>query len=235
MPTDNKKTQPKKEYGTVDEATQESGVSERTIRRWMAAGKLHMIHDSTGHVRVDLDDVRARAKLRSDSPLRYQVNRQQEQINDLQQQVAMLSQQIDEVRSLPERIMTLLEQMHASPDAPEAPLLIREIAGLLTRARGGRKRSATTPLEKRGLPAGTLRLVEFARLHQANLWDIKKLYGNGQIALEVKQRAEGAKRNLQEWWITPEQHHRLADYWQEHGITYEACPGCQKGATIQAS
>jgi excisionase family DNA binding protein len=231
MPID-KKLQPKKEYGTVDEATQESGVSERTIRRWIAAGKLHVIHDNTGHVRVDLDDVRAHAKLRSDSPLRFQMHRQQEQINDLQQQVAALSQQIDAIRSLDERIMQALESAQGGGDTSSP--FIHEIAQMLTRARGGRIRHATTSLEKRGLPVGTLRLVDFAKRHHANLWEIKKLYWAGEIGLEVKDRGEAAKRNQQEWWITPAQHHRLADYWQAHGIAYEACPQCQ-GATREAS
>jgi excisionase family DNA binding protein len=232
MPTH--KAEGSKSYVTVNDAIEESGVSERTLRRWIADGKVHTVRDRTGHLRIDYDDVQAHARLRSDSPLRFQVHQLLARIEQLEQEVARLSQQIEEVRDLDARILQTLGDAQSAEDTPGASLLISEVAKLFTRARGGRAKQAPSPVEKRGLPTGTLRLKHFAELHRANLWEIKKLYWSGQIALEVKRRAKGAKRNQQEWWITPDQHRRLADYWREHGITYDACPQCQ-GATIQAS
>ena len=81
-------------------------------------------------------------------------------------------------------------------------------------------------LAKRGLPPGTIRLVDFATHHHINIHDLKRYYYEGKIQLTAYQREVQAKRNKQEWWITPEQHQQVSVYWQQQEMPYVACPLC---------
>ncbi len=142
MPTH--KAEGSKSYVTVNDAIEESGVSERTLRRWIADGKVHTVRDRTGHLRIDYDDVQAHARLRSDSPLRFQVHQLLARIEQLEQEVARLSQQIEEVR----------DAVLVRPDRPGGKA-----------AREGRQAQSTGMVDYTGPTPPPGRLLERARHH----------------------------------------------------------------------
>jgi hypothetical protein len=84
-------------------------------------------------------------------------------------------------------------------------------------------------IAKRNLPVGTLRLVDFVKVHQIDsIHAPKKGYSEGAFALTVHQRVGTVKRNHQEWWITQEQHQPVIAYCRQHALPYVACPQYQK-------
>jgi len=215
-------------YITVQDAVERLGVVERTIRRWMEKGKLHAIHDTSGFVRLDLAEIEKilQSKPPTIPSVHQQIEMQLERIEALEsdneaqaQKVSVLQQQMDSML----RLLANLQGMENGQSIEHHLVL----ADLLTQL-GQRhpKKTLNDPLGKRGLPPGTIRLVDFAKSHQVNLWDLKKLHGSGEIALEIYHREVEAVRNQQEWWVVPGQHQQIADYCQQHGIAYTPCQQC---------
>ncbi len=235
----------RKHYGTVQDAVELLNVSERTVRRMIKAGRLHTIRDATNHLWIDLDDIEKEqaARPRSASPLRHQVQLllaqveelkahqgpQERRMLDIECQVEALQQRVEACEQLLFRGLQTVSKREVEGETDETPGA--QISRLLSRLRrSGVQRPS--PLDKRGLPPGTLRLVRFAQLHQVKIEDIKHLFWAGKIELAVYHRE--AQRNKQEWWITPEQHEQLTAYWQQHAIPYVTCPQCAHEDHLEA-
>ena len=216
-------------YVTIEEAAAEAGVAERTIQRWKKAGKIHVIRDRLRHIRVSLEDVMACRHEASESPLRAQVQQLQTQTATLLQRVARLEEDLEEQsrqQNLGEQLVQALTSRQEEADAKGAWSLL---ATLVEASHHSRASAGGLPamLAKRGLPLdGTRRLSDFATAHTVSIHEIKKLYETGAIELTVYQRPGEHKRNKQEWWISLSQQQSLIAYWQQHGISYTACPHC---------
>ena len=223
-------------YVTIEEAAAEAGVAERTVQRWKKAGKIHVIRDRLGHVRVSLEDVMACRHEASESPLRAQVQQLQTQIATLLQRVARLEEGLEEQsrqQNLGEQLVQALTSRQGEADAKGAWSLL---ATLVEANHHSRAKALGLPamLAKRGLPLdGTRRLSDFAKDHQASIHEIKKLYEAGSIALLVYQRPGEQKRNKREWWISRPQQAGLIAYWEQHGVSYTTCPQCPHTATAK--
>jgi predicted site-specific integrase-resolvase len=221
-------------YLTINEILEEYPISERTLRRWTKDGTLPVIHDRKGHVKIALQDVEKAMENRqvSPGPLRQQVWALLARVERLEQQHQNLKQQMEELRrqddAHQQQILTLLTNAEEQGVAGEQTS-IQNLAQLLAGFRHLRKtvNREEEMLKKRGLPPDTLRLVDFAKAHQATVWAIKQLFKAGEIQLEIYQRTIEAKRNQQEWWITLDQHRELANYWRIHGIPFAACQQCE--------
>jgi hypothetical protein len=240
-----KEPQKGKRYVTVREALDMYDIPERTLRRWIKPSEkkgqkkdplVGTLSNSRGQVRIDLDDLERAMSLRhmSASPLRKQVQELQACYEQLEQEVAHLKQQVKEMAALDqEQILQVLtsasvqENQNGAEAVPSQ--LLQQISQMLAKLpRKGPTRSKVSGAKKRGYSEDTIHLVDFVKLHKANLWDIKQLYRDGKIALAVYQRESEAKRNKREWWITPDQHLQLVRYWQQHEIPYHACPQCEQ-------
>jgi excisionase family DNA binding protein len=235
-----------KRYTSVQGAVEEIGVSERTVRRWIGEGHLRTIHDDTGHVRIDMDDVEEKARQqRTPHPLRQQVQSllsqveelkahqetEQRRLSGIEHQMEGLQQRLEACEQILSRVLMAASKAETEGEAGEvlSPGSWDQIPHLLSRLRPPRSatsRPRPSPLDKRGLPSGTLRLVHFAQVHQVKVDEIKHLYWASKIELAVHHRETQAQRNKQEWWITPEQHERLTAYWRQHAIAYVTCPLC---------
>ncbi len=156
----------------------------------------------------------------------------QARVGHLEQQVSRLRAEIEDQRGSSEQLLQALaaQQVPGENDAHTSSLLLQQITQALTDVRRLRTRAGSGGdediLKKRGLPPGTIRLVDFVKLHQVNLWDLKQLHWGRTITLEVYLREVQARRNKQEWWVTPEQHTALANYWHMHQLPFTACPVC---------
>jgi excisionase family DNA binding protein len=213
-------------YVTIEEAAIEAGVAERTVWRWIKAGEIDTLRRPR-HVRVSLDDVLARSPIPSESPLRSQVKRLQEETDALIQQVTALQRQVNELRNqhnLGEQLVQAITNAQGKGAVADA---LNQLAQLVE---SSRSRSSSgglaAQLAKRGLPSNLLRLNDFAQNHAVPTHVIKKLYEEHKVDLVVYQRPGEPKRNQREWWISQEQCQRLIDYCQQHGIPYTACPQC---------
>ncbi len=225
-------------YVTIEEAAAEAGVAERTIWRWKQAGKVHVIRDRLGHVRISLEDVLACRHDPSESPLRSQVLHLQAQVAALSERVAQLEEGLQaslQQQAIGEQLAQALKNVQAEGDITSvwSQLAVMLEGSLRSQSSGGLR----AQLAKRGLPLdGTCRLSDFAQAHQASIHEIKKLYQAGAIELTVYQRPGEHKRNKQEWWISLPQQQGLIAYWQQHAISYTACLSCpHEGSQISLS
>jgi hypothetical protein len=199
-----------KRYVTVAHVLEMLAVSERTIRRWMAGDppRLHWIEDASGRKYIDLDDVE---RIQAKKPeivqrlLPERMERIEAAVQALQREVELLKEQAA-------HLLARSESWSPGADHP------RRVRGS-SASQGG--------AEARGYPPGTVRLVDFARQHQISLGEIKELHWlRGGTVVSVHERAN-AQRNGREWWITPDQHRTLIEYYQQQGKPHEACDLCR--------
>jgi excisionase family DNA binding protein len=211
-------------YITVQDAVERLGVVERTVRRWIEKKKLHAIHDASGFVRLDLDAVERIAQERHTvvPSSRQQVEMLLERVERLESENEAQEQKYDHLQRLIEGVFRVLAGEPIT-DEHGQPLSLSDSHLAYLRPVGRNKQE---PLERRGLPAGTMRLVNFAQLHQVKLSDLKRLHMLHELNLTIYQRDAGAIRNKQEWWISPEQHQQVATYCQQHSIPYMPCSQC---------
>jgi DNA-binding transcriptional MerR regulator len=236
-----KEQQPGKRYVTVREALDMYDIPERTIRRWIKptrkAGRIEeplvkTLKNSRGQVRLDLDDLEREMTLRKmpASPLRQQVRDLQDRVEDLEHELAGLKEQMKEIAEQ-EHLFQALAHTSTQEHEGEAPALLQQISQMLTRMPRSRMGNTESAPERRGYTPDTIRLVNFAEDHGVKLSEIKNLYYTGQVSLTVHPRPD-AQRNKQEWWVSPEQHHQVIDFWREHAIPHkedeEKCALCRQ-------
>ncbi len=226
-------------YVTVRDVLEMYDISERTLRRWTLGKETRKVLKTTtdikGHLRMELAEVERVMANRNvpPNPLYQQVQTVQARIEQLEHQVSHLQQQVEDQRASSEQLLQALaaQQIPGENDAHTSSLLLQQITQALTDVRRLRTRAGSGGdediLKKRGLPPGTIRLVDFVKLHQVKLWDLKQLHWARTITLEVYLREGQARRNKQEWWVTPEQHTALANYWHEHQLPFAACSVCE--------
>lgn len=202
-------------YVTVQDAVERIGVAERTLRRWIEETdekkkKFHRIlRDPSGFVRLDLEEVEQLVQARGGvvPSVHQQIEYLLEHIEALEREQAVQAQQYQE-------LLNTMEHLQQTMMTQTQPIPFRYSG------------SQSSPAERRGLPTGTLRLVDFVQTHSCTLSEVKKLHEHQQIEVTAYQREGPAVRNKQEWWITPAQHHVLADYYEEHHLPFTPCPHC---------
>ncbi len=228
-------------YVTVQDAVERLGVAERTLRRWIEETDdhkkkfRHIMRDASGFVRLDLEEVEqiAQARGRVVPSLHHQIELLRERVEALESDQAVQAQQYQELLMTVNHLeasMTIQMQVFAQmlPTGDNGQSMDHPLAltHLLTHLSRHHPKKLGEPEARRGFPPGTLRLVDFAQSHASNLSELKKLYMAQKIDLAVYQREAPAIRNKQEWWITPMQHHALADYCEQHQMPYTPCPQC---------
>jgi hypothetical protein len=228
-------------YVVIKQVLEMYDVSDRTLSRWIKDKTLPVLRDRFGHVKIEFTTLDQIMKERNIpfSPLYQQVQDLQKCVERLEQKVAQMGEQLElmTTQAHQDQLQAALTTLGAPSEelnaGQAAAILKQQVSALLGEMGLTRKTSAAHglagTLEKRRLPDGTMRLIDFVKAHQPDgmtLWDVKKAYLAGEIQLEVYQREGEAKRNKQEWWITEEQHHQLIRYWQQHHIPYTACSLC---------
>lgn len=213
----------RKQHVTVREAEQMLNRHERTIRRMVKKGQLHAIHDASGGLHIDLDDINHILASRPHDvhPQEQRLDQMQAQIDCLIQQVETLQQQFD---------LLLQAQVAASGEEGETaqmplPLNFSSLVAALARKHREPRQS---PAQKRNLPIGSVFVTTFAREHVPQGVSVHDLKHHQEYAqyVTIINRSERATRNKQEWWLTPLQQHELVQRWQEQGIAFTTCPAC---------
>lgn len=211
-------------YTSTKQAADVLGRDERTIRRWIEDNKIASVKRN-GQRLIPQAEVE---RLRQEMP---------DLVSSTPERLTALEEREDEQ----DERLTALEEHQREQDALIQDLL-RQIQqfqgeGLVSGDRPCRSRTAQDRLSgaaKRGYPAGTVYLVEFARQHQLEkeLSLLKELYWSKEIDLTVYHRPNDPKRNSKEWWITPEQHMAVIRYCVQHGISCQPCEQCASEQTI---
>ncbi len=223
-------------YITVQDATDRIGVAERTMRRWIVEAenkkiddtkkKFHdIVRDPSGFVRLNLDEVERIVQERGGvAPSMHQrVDALLERIDELESEKEVQAQKVGVLQQQMAGVLQLLTHLQGTQEGGQVGQLDFLFAHLPIHRRSANSQELVA---KRGLPPETMRLVDFAKVHQVNLWDIKQRSFTGEITLEIYHREGDAKRNKQEWWVTPAQHQQIVDYCQQHQIPYTPCPAC---------
>lgn len=221
-------------YITVQDAVEQLGVVERTIRRWIKDGKVHAIHDPSGFLRLDLAEIEQilQRKAATTPFLHQQLEVLLQRVEALERDKEALALKYADLQRQVEALLHLLAQ-HQTTDGNGPPFSLTDF--LLAQVPPRRQKGTTQGrLEKRGLPPGTISLVDFVKIHKTNLWNLKKQHEAGTIALEIYQRDGEAKRNKQEWWVTPAQHLQISAYWHHQGIAYTPCSQCDHQEAVGA-
>lgn len=213
-------------YVPVAEAARLCNRSERTIRRWIAKGYVHVHRDElTRSVRVDMDDIQRMQAMKPDTihPVQDEIEELKLDNQELEQEVKDSKQ---EVGGLKEQMAVLLERVEVLEKRMDA-LMSQQRVGASNLILLPRRAPRTSGAESRGLPDGTQRLVPYVALHKANLSEVKALHTQRVIELTLHMREGEIKRNKQEWWITSEQQVQLVRYWHGHHVAYTPCDQCQ--------
>ncbi len=227
-------------YLTGAEAAHLMRCNPRTIYRRIERGELAASHDRKNRLRIAADEVYAYLE-------KYPVQEQEEEnsLAALVQEVADLKAQVQDLRSLKEQLRRVqehvehlttliaalaMEQQQSettsfSSSMSPLPLARPEALHLLSLLRPQYALPHLSRLEKRHLPSGSTTLADFASQHSMNLYQLKKLRLAGALQFALIDR-EGAIRNKQEWWITPQQQDATLLYAQQHALASTLCPHC---------
>jgi hypothetical protein len=208
---------PTKRYVTVVQVLEMLNVSERTVRRWMASDppRLHWIEDASGHKYIDLADVES---IKDGKP---------DLTNPLPERVEILEDQVQEALTLKPDVLVLQREVEQLKGQVNTLLALMETGTSLAdhSRRVHASASSQSVAEARGYPPGTDRLIDFAKQHHISISEIKELHWQREIEVSIYERSH-AKRNGREWWVTPNQHRALINYYQQRGMPYQPCEQC---------
>ncbi len=207
-----------RKYLTGKEAAQLMHCDQRTVYRRVERGDIVASHDRKNKLRIAIDDVHAYLE-RHPLPEEQVAQTQEHTDCHCQERLETLEQQVSQLREYVYKLVSLITS--SSSQSQSLP----EIQHFLSQ-RSFRPFARLSSPEKRHLPIGSVTLVEFARVHQLHLYTLKKLGQAGVIQLSIIHRQELAKRNKQEWWLTPQQQYELLCYLQEQNLPYRACASC---------
>ena len=191
-------------YLTSTQAAEILGCHDRTVRRWINEDKIAYVRRNNQRL-IPLSEVERMRETMPDMPPPLS-----ERVAILEEKVAEYERQKQKQDQIIQALMLKVEQL-------------LNVGG--SQRRQGQPRSSAKGAEKRGYPAGTLSLVEFARRHglKEQVSALKDLHKSKEIQLAVYIRQGEPIRNKLEWWILPEQQQAVIRYCLEHDIP------CQSG------
>ncbi len=198
------------EYVNAAQAATIIGVSERTVRRWIAGGKLPARHLGPNRYAITTSniDVLLRTYRPSDEP--------PDDRDILLARLELLERQLHTVSQR----LTLLER--------EDTQSTLDLNASFECKNYHRAFSRPVILNKRDtLPCGSMRMSHFARAHGISRFKLQSLAQAGEIAHTAINR--NARNGSMERWLTPEQQTGVIAYWLANGICYTHCPQCPHG------
>lgn len=185
------------------------GVNEKTIRLWIAQGKLSAHHASKNRLAIPESEVERIARERS-------------QYTDVELSLPMLARQVAELRAIVERQQVEIEQLKERPTvAPAQPALWQgqEYAPSSYTTRSMRRQST---VNSEPLPPGAILASEFAERHGVNRGTFRDHYTKGKygdVAI-VNSRPKPGRPHETEYYVMPEQQAAILDFWRRHDVPF---------------
>lgn len=208
-------------YTSIKQAAEMLGKDERTIRRWIEENKLAS-KKQNGQRLIPLAEIeRLRQEMPDLLPSTPEILAgHEERITKLEVQKEEHDGRLEQAEAQIQELLRLVEQLQrAGTGGGDHPR---------HRTRQGQGRHYDPAL--RGLPADSLRLSEFVAAHQMQRNDLEKLHVRGEIGMTLHLMQGEAERY--EWWLTPEQHHAVIAYYQQHGLNYVCCDLCRSESPV---
>lgn len=197
-------------FVSASEAARRVGVTDKTIRAWIASGKLAAHHIAKNRLAISENDVERLARERQQyaSEPRPDVSELQERLTDLERKYQELSEQYQELAA---RSRPLFEASSTSYAPSYMPTYTP------TETRPKRERSAAY-----ALPDGAILARHFASMHDVNPATFKDHYTKGihHERLIISSRPKPSRTHETEWYITPEDRPRVYEYWRRHGVPF---------------
>ena len=203
-------------YLTATQAARVIGVTDRTIRDWIKAGKLSAHHPSPNRLAIPEQEVESVARERR----QYQVDVPDPA--DLAVKVADLERKYQE---LTQRYEDLARRMATPPTAPQSQ--IETIAQPVTPS--VRVRAATPARRRKGesdLPEGYILARDFALKYGVAPPTFRDHItiglGRGEKEkVEASARPKPGREKETERYLTPDQQEKALDFWRRHGIKFD--------------
>jgi hypothetical protein len=195
------------EYVNAAQAATIIGVSERTVRRWIAGGKLPARHlgpnryaITTSNIEVLLSTYRPSNEPPDDRDiLLARLEVLERRLHTVSQRLTLLERE-DSQSTLEIEVSDVYHNCHY---AGNRPVILN-------------KHDA--------LPEGSMRMCHFARTHGISRFKLQSLAEEGEIAHTAINR--NARNGSMERWLTPDQQAGVVAFWLANGIRYTLCPHC---------
>lgn len=203
------------------EAARRLGKDERTIRRWVAAGKLTPRTSASNRMAIDEQDIERLAAQLTEADLE-----KSQEVNDLKARIEKLEQ--DQASILAR--LALLEDREIPARSWRPAASASEIAIPRAPARP-RPTVLTTPTTTpENVPAGSRQATEFAESHSVNrvtFRDHMILGIRGDLVEHISFQKPNKPKEIARW-LSPEQQRAAIAFWERHGTKWEHCtrPGC---------
>lgn len=210
---------------TAIETAQLLGVAERTVRRWLESGKLAGEKKADGSYAIPESEIE-RLKLErgdqdSDQDQAARIERLEQELADYKNRLASVEQRL-----------ALLEAGagYSTLTRTRTTREARPVAASELWREQDQDQAATIP---ESLPAGTLRMKNFAERHNVNrttlLGHITDGIGRGDRKEHIQDTAlPGRTPKEKDRYLTPDQQRAAIAVWKRHGFTYDQCiyPSC---------
>lgn len=202
------------EYVSAAEAGRRIGVTEKTVRTWIAEGKLSAHHPVKNRLAIPVSEVESIARERG----QYQGG-EILGLADLARQVEQLrstvEQQQEEIERLKERQLPApaLPALWSSADYTPLP---SERPTRPARRQGAASESSEP------LPPGAILARDFARRHGVNEYTFRDHITKGIRGdiLSVSERPKAGRARETERYLTPEQQVSVFDFWRRHDVAF---------------
>lgn len=198
---------------SASEAARRIGVTDKTVRSWIAQGKVDAHHVSKNRLAIAETDVERLARERRlymSSPL-PDVTELAARVEHLEQKLAELSEQY---RALEARIRN---------QEPREPAYVSQLGITYTEPTETHARRAYTPRSsERDLPPGAVLAVHFAEQHGVNRRTFsdhlrKGIHGE---KLEISSKPNPSRPGEVIRYVSQEDVPRVLDYWRRHNVTF---------------
>lgn len=188
-------------YITAIEASRRIGVGERTIRLWIAKGKLKAEKVSVNRLAIDEREIDRIVKERS----KYRDSRQDMYKYGIGERLAELDRVVTELRK---QVALLIDRVAAIESKVVVPLEGAEKFKVVSMSNG-------VVGGDDGLPDGCVYTKDFARMHGVPESSFRRHInsGIGSDKIEAEKSSKGR-------YLTPNQQKAALEFWDRHGVKH---------------
>lgn len=208
---------------TAREAAKRLNRDERTIRRWVEAGKLTPKHSTSNRLAFEEQDIERLAQqlTKEDLEKRQVILDLETHVKSLEEMIQAQGEHLETLETEQQRILArlaLIENATNKTSPSETHLTVE-------RSRPSRQRSPAAPLDTSDLPAGTRTATEFARAHGVDRVTFRDHMLTGIRGDHVDHIARPVPNKPRETmrFLMPEQQERAVAFWERHGTNWNRC------------
>lgn len=192
-------------YLTAVEAARRLNRTEKTVRRWIAEGRLSAHHISKNRLAIPEPEVERLAR----------------ELEQYEESTPPEQALIDRLAALESRVTKLEKALEQSlKKTVEPPLQTKPVTDIDQESH--RPTAATEQKRLEDVPPGSLLARRFAELHNVNprTFHDQIVKGIRGERVEATARPKAGRPKETERWLSPEQQQLALAFWQRHGVRY---------------